>query len=204
METILTVTDAAVEKAVMVRSREDEPERHALWVEVVGSGFQPGYDLYLKPLAEAPADAHVQDHERIAVVIPAESVDALRGATLDREGDLLTGGLVLHTPTQASPSIGPPPEALEGPVAERVHRVLQEQINPAIAAHGGSAELVAVQEGVAYLRLGGGCVGCGMVAVTLTQGIESAILQMVPEVHGIVDVTDHAAGTNPYYEPAKK
>ena len=204
METILTVTDAAVEKAVMVRSREDEPERHALWVEVVGSGFQPGYDLYLKPLAEAPADAHVQDHERIAVVIPAESVDALRGATLDREGDLLTGGLVLHTPTQASPSIGPPPEALEGPVAERVHRVLQEQINPAIAAHGGSAELVAVQEGVAYLRLGGGCVGCGMVAVTLTQGIESAILQMVPEVHSIVDVTDHAAGTNPYYEPAKK
>lgn len=204
METILTVTDAAVEKAVMVRSREDEPERHALWVEVVGSGFQPGYDLYLKPLAEAPADAHVQDHERIAVVIPAESVDALRGATLDREGDLLTGGLVLHAPTQASPSIGPPPEALEGPVAERVHRVLQEQINPAIAAHGGSAELVAVQEGVAYLRLGGGCVGCGMVAVTLTQGIESAILQMVPEVHSIVDVTDHAAGTNPYYEPAKK
>jgi Fe/S biogenesis protein NfuA len=100
--------------------------------------------------------------------------------------------------------MGAPPDALEGPVAERVHRVLEEQINPAIASHGGSAELVAVQEGVAYLRLGGGCVGCGMVAVTLTQGIESAILQMVPEVHRIVDVTDHAAGTNPYYEPAKK
>lgn len=204
METILTVTDAAIEKAVMVRSREDEPERHALWVEVVGSGLQPGYDLYLQPLADAPPDAHVQDHGRLAVVIPAESVEALRGATLDRQGDLLTGGLVLHTPNRASPSIGPPPEALEGPVAERVHRVLQEQINPAIAAHGGSAELVAVQEGVAYLRLGGGCVGCGMVAVTLTQGIESAILQTVPEVHSIVDVTDHAAGANPYYEPAKK
>jgi Fe/S biogenesis protein NfuA len=200
VETILTVTDAAIEKAVMVRSREDEPERHALWVEVVGSG----YDLYLQPFADAPPDAHVQDHGRIAVVIPAESVDALRGATLDRQGDLLTGGLVLHTPTPASPAMGAPPEALEGPVAERVHRVLEEQINPAIAAHGGSAELVAVQEGIAYLRLGGGCVGCGMVAVTLTQGIETAILQMVPEVHSIVDVTDHAAGTNPYYEPAKK
>ena len=206
MESILTVTDAAIEKAVMVRSREDEPERHALWVEVVGSGFQPGYDLYLQPLDQAAPDAHVQDHGRIAVVIPAESVEALRGATLDREGDLLTGGLVLHTPTATpvSPAMGAPPDALEGPVAERVHRVLGEQINPAIASHGGSAELVAVQEGVAYLRLGGGCVGCGMVAVTLTQGIESAILQMVPEVHRIVDVTDHAAGTNPYYEPAKK
>ena len=206
MESILTVTDAAIEKAVMVRSREDEPERHALWVEVVGSGFQPGYDLYLQPLDQAPPDAHVQDLGRIAVVIPAESVEALRGATLDRQGDLLTGGLVLHTPTStaASPAMGAPPDALQGPVAERVARVLEEQINPAIASHGGSAELVAVQEGVAYLRLGGGCVGCGMVAVTLTQGIETAILQMVPEVHRIVDVTDHAAGMNPYYEPAKK
>ena len=204
MESILTVTDAAIEKAVMVRSREEEPERHALWVEVVGSGFQPGYDLYLQPLDQAPPGAHVQDLGRIAVVIPAESVEALRGATLDRQGDLLTGGLVLHTPTPASPAMGAPPEALAGPVAERVARVLDEQINPAIASHGGSAELVGVQEGVAYLRLGGGCVGCGMVAVTLTQGIESTIIQMVPEVHRIVDVTDHAAGTNPYYEPAKK
>ena len=115
METILTVTDAAVEKAVMVRSREDEPERHALWVEVVGSGFQSSYDLYLKPLADAPPDAHVQDHERIAVVIPAESIEPLRGATLDREGDLLTGGLVLHTPPQASPAIGAPPDAPRRP-----------------------------------------------------------------------------------------
>jgi Fe/S biogenesis protein NfuA len=204
VETILTVTDAAVEKAVMVRSREDEPELHALWVEVVGSGLQSSYDLYLKPLAEAPPDAHVQDHERIAVVIPAESIEPLRGATLDRQGDLLTGGLVLQTPPQASPAIGAAPNALEGPVADRVQRVLQEQINPAIASHGGSAELVGVQEGVAYLRLGGGCVGCGMVAVTLTQGIESTIVQMVPEVQRIVDVTDHASGTNPYYEPAKK
>jgi len=204
VESILTVTDAAIEKAVMVRSREEEPERHALWVEVVGSGFQPGYDLYLQPLDQAPPGAHVQDLGRIAVVIPAESVEALRGATLDRQGDLLTGGLVLHTPTPASPAMGAPPEVLAGPVAERVARVLDEQINPAIASHGGSAELVGVQEGVAYLRLGGGCVGCGMVAVTLTQGIESTIVQMVPEVQRIVDVTDHAAGTNPYYEPAKK
>ena len=204
MESILTVTDAAIEKAVMVRSREDEPERHALWVEAVGSGLQPGTTCTSSRSTRPRPMPTSRTTARIAVVIPAESVEALRGATLDRQGDLLTGGLVLHTPTPASPAMGAPPDALEGPVAERVHRVLEEQINPAIASHGGSAELVAVQEGVAYLRLGGGCVGCGMVAVTLTQGIESAILQMVPEVHSIVDVTDHAAGTNPYYEPAKK
>ncbi|HYX85396.1 MAG TPA: NifU family protein [Gaiellales bacterium] len=203
--TVLTVTDAAIEKAIMVRAREDDPERFALWVEVLDAGFgRPGYDLYLQPLDEAPADAHVQDLGRIALVIPAGSVEALRGATLDRQGDLLTGGLVLTSPTPASPAMGVPPADLSGPVADRVRRVLDEQINPAIAAHGGSADLVAVEDGTAYLRLGGGCVGCGMVAVTLTQGIESAILAAVPEVARIVDVTDHAAGTNPYYEPAAK
>jgi Fe/S biogenesis protein NfuA len=85
-----------------------------------------------------------------------------------------------------------------------VIQVLDEQINPAIAAHGGRAELVAVEDGVAYLRLGGGCQGCGLATVTLSQGIEVAILDAVPEVTQVVDVTDHASGTNPYFESAKK
>jgi Fe/S biogenesis protein NfuA len=201
MEQILTVTDAAIEKAVMVRSREDDPARHALWVEVTGSGFAQSYDLYLQPLDEAPPDASIQDHGRISVVIPAGSVEALRGATLDRQGDLLMGGLVLHTPNQANPDLGPPPEGLEGSAEERVRRVLDEQINPAIAAHGGVAQLERVEDGVVYLRFGGGCAGCGMVSVTLTQGIEAAILELVPDVRRIVDVTDHASGANPYYAP---
>jgi Fe/S biogenesis protein NfuA len=201
MEQILTVTDAAIEKAVMVRSREDEPEQHALWVEVVGPALRPSYDLYLQPLDQAPPDAHVQDHGRISIVIPAGSIEALRGATLDRQGDLLMGGLVLHTPTPASPDLGPPPEGLDGTAVERVRRVLDEQINPAIAAHGGVAQLERVEDGVAYLRFGGGCAGCGMVSVTLTQGIEAAILELVPDVHTVADDTDHASGTNPYYQP---
>jgi Fe/S biogenesis protein NfuA len=93
---------------------------------------------------------------------------------------------------------------LHGELADRIRQVLDLQINPAIAAHGGSAELVAVEDSSAYLRLGGGCVGCGMVAVTLKQGIESAIRSGVPEIARVIDVTDHAAGTNPYYEPASK
>jgi Fe/S biogenesis protein NfuA len=82
--------------------------------------------------------------------------------------------------------------------------VLTEHVGPAIAAHGGTAELVAVEGDTAYVRLGGGCVGCGMAAVTLTQGISVAITQAVPEIANVVDVTDHASGTNPYYEAAKK
>jgi Fe/S biogenesis protein NfuA len=202
----MTVTDAAVEKAVMVRARETDPERYALWVEVTGvQGGEFAYDLSLQPLDEAPADAHVTDLGRIALVIPAGSIELLRGATLDRQGDLATGGLVIHNRTPPSPAIGVPATAdLSGDVAQRLIQVLEGQINPAIAAHGGSAELVAVEEDTAYLRLGGGCVGCGMVSVTLRQGIELALREAVPIITRIIDVTDHASGTNPYYEPAKK
>jgi Fe/S biogenesis protein NfuA len=199
----MTVTEAAVEKAVMVRARETDPERYALWVEVVGvEGGEYAYDLSLQPLEEAPADAHVTDLGRISIVIPAGSVDLLRGATLDRDGDLATGGLVIHN---RAPAMGGPANAdLSGDVARQLIQVLEQQINPAIAAHGGSAELVGVEDDTAYLRLGGGCVGCGMVSVTLRQGIEVAIRDAVPVITRVIDVTDHASGTNPYYEPAKK
>lgn len=206
MDTVLHVTDAAVEKTVMVRSRETDPERYALWVEVTGvTGGEYAYDLSLQPLADAPADAHIEDLGRIAVVIPAASVEPLRGATLDRQGDLATGGLFIQNRTPPSPAVGThPPADLSGDLAQRLVRVLDEQINPAIAAHGGSAELVAVEEDTAYLRLGGGCVGCGMVSVTLRQGIEVALRDAVPTITRVIDVTDHASGTNPYYEAAKK
>jgi Fe/S biogenesis protein NfuA len=97
-----------------------------------------------------------------------------------------------------------PPADLSGDVAQRVLQVLDGQINPSIAAHGGRAELVAVEENTAFLRLSGGCQGCGMASVTLSQGIEVVIKEQVPEITRVVDVTDHASGENPYFEAAKK
>jgi Fe/S biogenesis protein NfuA len=93
---------------------------------------------------------------------------------------------------------------LSDPIAQRVIAVLEEIVNPQIAAHGGRADLVAVDEGIAYLRLGGGCQGCGLAQVTLSQGISVAIKEEVPEILDVVDVTAHDSGTNPYYEAAKK
>ncbi len=114
--------------------------------------------------------------------------------------------MISPTPSPpASPPIdAPPPADLSGDVAQRVIQVIEHQVNPAIAAHGGHAELVAVEEDTAYVRLGGGCQGCGMATVTLGQGIEVAIIEAVAEIARVVDVTDHAVGTNPYFEPAKK
>lgn len=207
-EPVLTVTDAAREKALWYRDKDPNAEKLALWLEVTGvSGGTFDYNLYLQFVENAGPDDVVQYHDDLPVVVPAGSVDSLRGATLDRQGDLETGGITVENPNSPSPAVGAagaPPADLSGEVPQRVMQVLDQQINPSIAAHGGQAELVAVEDGRAYLRLSGGCQGCGMASVTLTQGIQVAITDAVPEVTEVVDVTDHAAGTNPYYESSKK
>jgi len=139
-------------------------------------------------------------------------VDKLSGTTIDVEGDQTTGSLtIVHQkqPLASSPSpavaaaAGPTPD-LTGDVAQRIQRVMNEQINPGIASHDGHAELVAVEDSTAYVRLSGGCQGCAMAPVTLTQGIEVAMTAAAPEITRVVDVTEHANGTNPYYEESKK
>lgn len=87
---------------------------------------------------------------------------------------------------------------------EQVTKVFDEQVNPMVARHGGRVELIDVQDGVVMLRMGGGCQGCGMADVTLRQGIEGMLAQLVPDVRGIVDITDHTTGANPYFQASKK
>ena len=191
------------------RAGVPDGESQAMWVEVTGAqGGAWTYNITLKPLAAAGPDDPVQRAGELSVVVPAGDADKLRGATIDWSDDLMSGGLTVvnpNKPAPGSPAMGTrPPADLSGPVPQRVMQVIDQQINPAIAAHGGSAELVAVEDDTAYVRLGGGCVGCGMATVTLGEGIEVAILEAVPEVRQVVDVTDHASGTNPYYEAAKK
>ncbi len=88
-------------------------------------------------------------------------------------------------------------------MATTLQVLLEEEINPAVAAHGGHVQLLDVKDKVAYVQLGGGCQGCGMVDVTLRQGIETRMKEVAPELQELVDVTDHRGGTNPYYQPGK-
>ena len=96
-----------------------------------------------------------------------------------------------------------PKPGLDTPEAAAIRDLLDERINPAVAAHGGHVSLVDVKYRTAYIRLEGGCQGCGMADVTLKQGIEIEIKQTVPTIQAVLDVTDHAGGTNPYYQPGK-
>jgi Fe/S biogenesis protein NfuA len=211
---ILKVTENARQKVLRVRAAENEPEKLALWLEIAGvADGKYKYDMYFQPIDYAGPTDVVQRHDDLSVVIPAFSIDKVRGATLDVAGDPVEGGLVLDNPNSPSPAVGAaaagagagrPPADLTGDVAQRVLQVLDAQINPSIAAHGGRAELVAVEDNTAFLRLSGGCQGCGMASVTLSQGIEVVIKEQVPEITRVVDVTDHASGENPYFEAAKK
>jgi Fe/S biogenesis protein NfuA len=207
--TVLRATDAAVAMVSELRASEDDQESLALWVEVTGSnGNAYTYDMYFQPIADAQPGDWSDEQDDLKIVIPAESIPNMKGAVLDVNSDGGETGMVIVNPNQppamGSPVMAGPPADLSGDVAQRILQVLEAQINPSIAAHGGRADLVAVEVDAAYLRLSGGCAGCGMAAVTLSQGIEVALRDSVPEITRVIDVTDHASGTNPYYEAAKK
>jgi Fe/S biogenesis protein NfuA len=204
LEPVFNVTDAARDKILEVRAAEPGADALALWVTVTGeSGGAYTYDMSFRAFDDAGDADVVQHHDDLPIVIDADSVTALSGATLD----FSASGMVMQNPNKPAardPFAGRPEADLSSPVALAVIQVLEERLNPAIAAHGGRVDLVAVDETIAYVRLSGGCQGCGMAAVTLSQGVEAEILDAVPEISEVVDVTDHASGTNPYYEAAKK
>ncbi len=211
LETATPIVSLTPEARRIVRDaldQEPEPTSLALWLEV--RGVQAGafvYDLFFQAASDAGEADEARSEGDIVVIVPAASVDQLRGARLEwsEDGD---GGLVLvnpNTPTIEEASPGVPPEVLAlgitGPLAQRVVNVLEQAVNPSIASHGGRADLIALDEGdgIAYLRLSGGCQGCAMSQMTLRQGIETTLLEEVAELKRVVDVTDHGGGENPFY-----
>jgi Fe/S biogenesis protein NfuA len=162
-------------------------------------GPEFSYDLAFEPLADCDADDVRRDQGGLTVVVPADSVERLLGSTLDLPSNADQGGLVLRNPNRPEiPQLGDPIE-LTGSVEDRVRQLLDQQVNPAIAAHGGFASLIKVDGSAAHIAMGGGCQGCAMSALTLREGIETAILAAIPEITEVVDTTDHSSGENPFY-----
>ena len=207
--TVLTLSAEARELVINALAAEDNALSLALFVEVTGvRGGAYTYDLYFSEATSADDDAHTHSDDALTLVIPAPSVERLRGARLEVATDA-GGGLVLVNPNSPSPEEAAPgvpsevlAKGLSGDLSLRALAVLDQQINPAIAAHGGRADLVAMDDEryVAYVRLSGGCQGCAMSRMTLSQGIETTLREEIPELTGVIDVTDHALGENPFYE----
>ena len=201
---IVNVTESALEKVLELRAGEEDADQLALRIEIVGTqGVDYSYDLAFEVLGEADSD-DVPTHvgQGLTVLVPSRDVAKLEGATLDLPSNANQPGLVLRNPNR--PDLGPNATLdLSGTVEEQVQEVLVKRINPSIAAHGGFAELVRVEGSTVFVKLGGGCQGCGMADVTLKQGIAKMIRERYPQIQEVLDTTDHASGTNPFYAPSK-
>ncbi|MGD9892236.1 MAG: NifU family protein [Dehalococcoidia bacterium] len=190
---VLTFTDAARERVQGFLAAQNKPGL-ALRVAITGrtsGGFR--YAMGLVEETSRDAGDLMLDAGAFSVLIDPESLGDLRGARIDFVESAGGGGLQIDNPNPV----------WREPLALRVQEVIESRINPGVASHGGWVELLGVKGSKAYIRMGGGCQGCGMADVTLKQGIETIIFSDVPEITAVVDETDHASGDNPYYKPAK-
>ena len=202
------IGEKAIAKILEIKEQEPGDNDYALFLQIDGvQGNQYTYDLSFLDLEQARSDDKRLEFEDLVVIIASKDLDKFNNSRLELSDDPAAPGLTMDNPNTPSPEIfGNPDEMpeLTGELAEKVQTVLESQINPAIASHGGVAQLVGVEGQDIYLKLGGGCQGCGMAQVTLTQGIETSLREAIPEIGNIIDATDHASGDNPYFESAKK
>ncbi len=199
---IITVTDEALRELLTLRDAEPEGDRLGLRLEIVsepGEAFK--YDLSFDVVTKAAFSDEVRTHARpefgsLKVIIPAAAMDLLEGATLDHTA---TQGLVIRNPNKPkAPSV----EGLisDDPLSAEVETLIKTEVNPALAAHGGFVSYVGHDgEGTAYLTMGGGCHGCSMSRMTMLDGVQTMLVEQLPEIERVRDLTDHASGENPYY-----
>jgi Fe/S biogenesis protein NfuA len=191
---VITFTEQARERVLAFMEMEDG--ELVVRIEVLDSSpLAPRYDLALIEASESGEADETLDGGGFGLVVDPESAVLLEGATVDWVETIQGSGFKVE-----NPNIKPIGEATpDGPLAERVKHVIEYQINPSIAGHGGAVTLVDVRDDVIYLEMQGGCQGCGMAAVTLAQGIRRILMETLPEIRDIVDVTNHDAGASPYY-----
>jgi Fe/S biogenesis protein NfuA len=190
---MITITDNAKNKILEFMKTENQTDL-SLRIAITGRGLG-GFEYtlgFVKETEKRPEDA-VVDAGSFKVLIDPDSAPKLKGATLDYVAGLFQSGFKIDNPNSI----------WDDPKAAAVQRVIDTQINPGIAAHGGFVTLLDVRDDIAYIALGGGCHGCGLVDVTLRQGIEVMIKKAVPEIRQVIDTTDHASGTHPFYQSAK-
>lgn len=185
LEPMLTFTEAASERVRDFLAKQAPQGVTALRV----AGTRKDHKLWLVKPSDAQEGDRILAQPGFDVYLDPMSAKHLDGATVDFVSGVMQSGFRIFWP---SPT-------WDDPLAQRIQQVLDLEVNPGVAGHGGSVTLVKVERDVAVIQLHGGCQGCGAADVTLKQGIERMIRQAVPEIVAVQDATDHAAGVNPYY-----
>lgn len=183
---------------------QGEGELEALRISMDGSPLAPRFELTLVGREERRADEREVDAGGFTVLLASADEPVLEDAVVDFVERVNESGFEVRTRAPSPAGSGSPAEPRprptpSGDLADRVRGVLDTQVNPAIAAHGGSIVLVDVKDTEVFLEMSGGCQGCAMSRLTLRQGVERMLRQAVPELTAVHDVTDHAGGENPYF-----
>ncbi len=191
---MITLTEAAKDRIVKVMEMQGKAGS-ALRVRIAGrtsNGYR--HELCFVPEGAETENDTIVEAQGVRLVIDGTSIEKIRGTTIDYVENLQGAGFVFDNPNPATYSDPEKGEAIE--------KLFEETVNPGLAMHGGSVELLDVKDNNVYVRLGGGCQGCGMANVTLKQGIERMIREAMPDIGAVIDTTDHADGKNPYYAPS--
>jgi Fe/S biogenesis protein NfuA len=190
---MITFTDRARDMVLSFLG-EDGAEGKALRISVSGARNARVFDLTLVDPSECQDNEREIDGEGFSVFVAEGDTTALEGAVVDYVDRVNESGFEVTPASVAVSKNGEP----TGVLADKVRDVLDSQVNPAIASHGGMISLVSVEETDIYVEMSGGCQGCALSAMTLRQGVERMLREAVPELTAVHDITDHASGENPY------
>jgi Fe/S biogenesis protein NfuA len=200
LEFSIEVTETAREK--VLDALKGQEGKTALRLEAKSNGTtQFSYSMRLISDEEKTAEDVVVDVGGLDIVVDSGSAKNLNGASIEWEDRVVRSGFKFNNPNKPEvPEIGDGArEDLTGSTVEKVQKLLETELNPAVASHGGRINLVGVKDNKVYLTFGGGCHGCGMVDMTLKHGVEKRIKEVIPEIEEVIDSTDHSVGQNPFY-----
>lgn len=192
---IITITNSAEEYLAKLIKDKDEPGTAVrVFISDPGTPNAETCLSYIK-LDELVASDALISLQKLSVYVEERSIPFLVDAEVNYDIDNFGGQLTIKAPNARLPNISP-----DSPLEDRVNYVIYNEINPMLESHGGSVSLMEITDDKhAVLQFGGGCQGCGMVDVTLKDGIEKTLLETLPELTGVKDITDHSLDENAFY-----
>ncbi|MCO1335420.1 Fe-S biogenesis protein NfuA [Microbulbifer sp. OS29] len=191
----VTITESAQEYLKELLAKQDcEGIAIRMFVSSPGTPNAETCIAYCRPGEEDEGDV-AMEMNGLKAYFEGRSIPYLDDARVDYSSDKMGGQLTIRAPNSRMPKITD-----DSPIQDRINYVLHNEVNPGLASHGGQVSLVEVTEDMyAVLKFGGGCQGCGMVDMTLKEGVEKTLKEKIPELAGVKDITDHTDKTQAYY-----
>ncbi|WGL16949.1 Fe-S biogenesis protein NfuA [Microbulbifer bruguierae] len=191
----VTITDSAQEYLRDLLAKQDcEGIAIRMFVSNPGTPNAETCIAYCRPGEEKEGDVSLE-LDGLKAYFEGRSIPYLDEARVDYSSDKMGGQLTIRAPNSRMPKVTD-----DSPLEDRINYVLYSDVNPGLASHGGQVSLVEVTEDMyAVLKFGGGCQGCGMVDMTLKEGVEKTLKEKIPELAGVKDITDHTDKSQAYY-----